>query len=463
MEGKGFVMVLEKGLSDTRLHGTEYQNIKAEFDNVCAEQEKIDNTGFGIVFECINETLLSGTPHPTLWPFTDDEKVIRKALELTGKSSDKAFCERFMKSYRLFVKGKELQTKGLELLAKNHSKSQKKIIVDGWQFVPFSLVGSPELMRGVDVIMKGDALKGRGLFANHLQMEQEDELLDEFLCVETYGLKASFVPFLDELKRYGIVDGENPFFSKEYARLLFAQLKRAGEYIKGHTDKPQGVKNEIVRLAEEFDILPIWGLFFQILFLQGLCRLLEGANIKEGEDGYNELSSLQEWLCLRLAGKELDFCYKPYGDKDREQLKPFCSYLISTEVGRLVQETLFAKEHQPERPEKAPEGAVILPDVLNTDEAKKVFLKAIQAGLMSKEGTRYKWNDTKQLLAYFAEKMSDKFSMEKRLNNKGEKMTSWKPFENMFGIKGLKDAKQDWLKTNTKFTPTGYEKVDALF
>ncbi len=43
-----------------------------------------------------------------------------------------------------------------------------------------------------------------------------------------------------------------------------------------------------------------------------------------------------------------------------------------------------------ERPEKAPGGAVILPDVLNTDEAKKVFQKAIEAGLMGKEDTRYK-------------------------------------------------------------------------
>jgi hypothetical protein len=137
-------------------------------------------------------------------------------------------------------------------------------------------------------------------------------------------------------------------------------------------------------------------------------------------------------------------------------------YIGSRELAQRYIDAL-PKDNAQEQPKTAPEGAVILPDVLNTDEAKKVFQKAIQAGLMSKEGTRYKWNDTKQLLAYFAEKMSDKFGMEKRLNNKGEKMTSWKPFENMFGIKGLKDAKQDWLKTNTKFTPTGYEKVDALF
>lgn len=350
MDKQGYVMFMDKGLGDVQLPNSDYQNIKKEFDRLCDEQEKIDNTGFGKVFECINETLLEGKPHPTLFPYTDDEQVIRKALELTGNSNDEAFCERFMRHYRLFVEGKALQAKGLGLLAQYYAQNhQKEISVEGWQFVPISIVGNPDIIKWVDEKIMNDAQEGKGLFANHFQIPQEDEFLDEFLGVEAYGLKCSFVPFLDELKRFGVVDGQEPFFSKELTRGLFATLKEAANYLKENTDKPQAIKNEIARLVNEFDSIPIWGLFFQILMLQGLCRLLEGVNINEGDDGYNEACSLYEWLYLELAKKEIDFCSKPYGAKDREQLKPLCAYLMSTEVGQLVQGHLFGNEPQPEQ------------------------------------------------------------------------------------------------------------------
>lgn len=350
MDKQGYVMFMDKGLGDVQLPNSDYQNIKKEFDRLCDEQEKIDNTGFGKVFECINETLLEGKPHPTLFPYTDDEQIIRKALELTGNSNDEVFCERFMRHYRLFVEGKKLQAKGLGLLAQHYAQNhQKEISVEGWRFVHFSIVGNPDIIKWVDEKMMNDAQEGKGLFANHFQIPQEDELLDEFLGVEAYGLKCSFVPFLDELKRFGVVDGQEPFFSKELTRGLFAMLKQAANYLKEHTDKPQAIKNEIARLVNEFDNIPIWGLFFQILFLQGLCRLLEGVNINEGDDGYNEASSLYGWLYKELAKKEIDFCYKPYGAKGREQLKPLCAYLMSTEVGQLVQSSLFGNKPQPEQ------------------------------------------------------------------------------------------------------------------
>lgn len=70
--------------------------------------------------------------------------------------------------------------------------------------------------------------------------------------------------------------------------MLFAFLKEATTYINENTEKPQAIKNEIVRKVKQLDDVSIWGLFFQILFLQGLCRWLEGVNINEGDNGYNE-------------------------------------------------------------------------------------------------------------------------------------------------------------------------------
>ncbi len=45
---------------------------------------------------------------------------------------------------------------------------------------------------------------------------------------------------------------------------------------------------------------------------------------------------------------------------------------------------------------------------------------------------------------------------------KGEK-TSWKPFENLFGEKDLRFAKQEAMRFNYRFEPNGYEEIDTIF
>ena len=57
-----------------------------------------------------------------------------------------------------------------------------------------------------------------------------------------------------------------------------------------------------------------------------------------------------------------------------------------------------------------------------------------------------------------------------KMDKDGNIVTSWKPFENLFDYKGkeigrnkLKDAKQNWMRLNLEFYPTGYNKVDALY
>lgn len=108
-----------------------------------------------------------------------------------------------------------------------------------------------------------------------------------------------------------------------------------------------------------------------------------------------------------------------------------------------------------------------LPAELNIDKAQKILQKAIQANLCDEN---YTWKETQQLLAYFADKMSHYLELTKKMGHDGEIQTSWKPFETLFEYEGkvqgknkLKGAKQNWMRLNTKFEPTGYERIDALF
>ena len=110
------------------------------------------------------------------------------------------------------------------------------------------------------------------------------------------------------------------------------------------------------------------------------------------------------------------------------------------------------------------------PSVLNTDKAKAILQKVIAAELCD---SNYEWKDTIQLLAYFAYKMSAYLKLKVQTYSKNKRSipaTSWKPFQTLFKYNGkkldkdqLKSARQNWLKYNAEFMPTGYEKIDALF
>ena len=104
-----------------------------------------------------------------------------------------------------------------------------------------------------------------------------------------------------------------------------------------------------------------------------------------------------------------------------------------------------------------------MPDALQTDEAREIFKRSEDSGLLSISGNCVKWNGEKQLLAYFAARMSERFCLTNKLDKDGHVTTAWKPFEILFDVQDLKGAKQNWMRLNTKFEPTGFEKVDALF
>lgn len=116
----------------------------------------------------------------------------------------------------------------------------------------------------------------------------------------------------------------------------------------------------------------------------------------------------------------------------------------------------------PEPPQPQPEGAG-LPDVLNTDEAKGLLDRLCKAGFAKIEDGGYKWIGTKVLCAYFADSASHSLNLSNTMDKEGNITTSWKPFEALFGIEGLKVAKQNWMRLNTKFEPKGFEAIAKLF
>lgn len=162
--------------------------------------------------------------------------------------------------------------------------------------------------------------------------------------------------------------------------------------------------------------------------------------------------------------------------KDHRLITDVDSYIGSMELAQRYIDAL-PKEPQPEQansgqttdaqslnPEpQQMELKDLLPKKLKADEAVEVFQNAIDAQLITNSPEGLKWNDTKQLLAYFATKVSDKFNLTTKLDKDGNKTTDWKTFETLFEQKGLKGAKQNWMRLKTKFEPTGFEKVDALF
>jgi hypothetical protein len=117
-----------------------------------------------------------------------------------------------------------------------------------------------------------------------------------------------------------------------------------------------------------------------------------------------------------------------------------------------------------EQSQQAPkEPSFTLPNELDTEEARAYFQKAIEVGLMNDiTSTGYEWNDTKQLLAYFAEQLSKKLRLSDKQDKGGNTMINWKVFEIAFNVPNLKQGKFDWMKLYTTFTPKGYEKIDAI-
>lgn len=340
----------------------EYKGLQQQFDALCNEMDLLYRTDFEKVFD--NLFKIDTTLNKN-FPCTENEDEIREAVLQAGFGGDEAFINDFIKYNRLFIEGKQIQKKGLEIMAQDFTelisqqeKQQSK--PDEWQFVGFHIIASPELHDGINEILKDEAEHGKGLFANVTDIPLEDIDEDEFDMVEVYNCQATFTKYLAELKRFSIIGavGDEAFLNKTFKNTLMRLLRGLATYIKENTDKQAATKNEITDTIKILDELSHWGLFLQILILQGLCRWLESVNINEGDKGFDEAQALYDWLLEHLAEKIMNLAFKPYSDGDKARLKPLTDYLYSIEIGRWVQEQIFSKPQQD--------------DILLPDEAKEL-------------------------------------------------------------------------------------------
>lgn len=289
-------------------------------------------------------------------PFASTREITMKAIKEAGFEGNKEVITAFIQHEKDYNDFSKLDAKGLELglkiaslsVCRNDEEDTNKI--DGWQFYPISIIAPQQIQEKIiKPMIEAQAIKGEGLFLNSTNIPLEDEDEDEFLMIEAYNCNASMSGYWQELKDFGIIgigktDGFLPY---QFKQCLLQLLKEVATYIKNNTDAPSKAKNKVTNTLKALDKLPVWGLFFQILLLQGLCRWLENMDIDEKSPSLKEAQLFYNWLYMALAEKEMNFCFVPYGDEDKKQLKPLCTYLYTTEIGKVVQEHIFGKP-QPE-------------------------------------------------------------------------------------------------------------------
>lgn len=446
----------------------ELEELTTKFNALCDEQEKLPREGFAKVFEVLDGLEDTFTPQH---PYTENEDIINKALEITGHSGDEAFCKAFKRNNKIMIEGKKIQAKGLEIFAmQQHEKiKEEPKKPNEWQFVPIRIFAPKEIMDNViNPIMEKDAKEGKGLYGNITDIPEENESMDEwFFDIEAYGMKCSLEPLYRELQNYGIVDSvlKNDTIREYYLKAIKSLI----HFIRDNTDKPNKTRNYISKTLKGLDDIPAFGLLLQILLLQGLIKWFENVNLKEGNNGYNEACELVKWIGKLLVEKEIRFCYYRWGDDDKEYLKPFCNYLLSTEIGKAVQNSLFEKqldcsciidEHGMKKVPNEPEDnkkAADEPDLPNkiTHKEALYFEKAIKAGLMEQSGNGYRWLHNRSLkasLGYFLNRI---------FNPKGTAQIPYSYLETLFGVTRLDTSIDQAL--NPKKPQKWRKDIDTLF
>lgn len=313
--------------------------LQKEFERLCDEQDQLPTEGFAKVFEVLDSLEEAFTPQH---PYTENEAAIDKALEITGHSSDEAFCKAFKRNNQIIIEGRKIQAKGLEIFAMEQCRKyeNEQSSYNEWQFVPIRIFAPKEIMDNVITPrLEADAKEGKGFYANITDIPEEDESLDNWFDIEAYGIKCSLEPLYRDLQNFGVVDSllENKTIRDYYLKTIKALIY----FIRDNTDKPNRTRNHITKILKSLDDIPAFGLLLQILLLQSLVKWFENVDLKEGDSGYIEACSLINWIGKQLMQKEVRFCFFRWGEDDKKFLKPFCNYLLSTEIGKAVQDRMF--------------------------------------------------------------------------------------------------------------------------
>lgn len=419
-----------------------YSELAKKYKELGKEAGKYNKPEYDEVYKLISELVKGrrdvGDNGDLAFPLVTGD-IIDEALNKTGYSRNKAFVSDFKKYREIEQEAREVQLQGLLLSDSPIGKALQAQLkeepnTDSWQFRSIKIVVPISMQKIMDNLLERDLKDGKGLYKNITEIPIEDEDEDDFLLIEAYGIKCSLEPYYRELQRYEVTN--IALLSEKKPRGIFLSiLKMLVMFIKDNTAAPNKVRNKITDTLKVLDKVPVIGLIWQILLLQGLSRWIKDAHI---ESGLNEAQELYNWICMQLIKKEIRFCYFPWGKEDRERLKPLCNYLYSTEVGKMVQKKLF-KDKQPQENKNPSTSTPQLPKELDTEKGRELLQRAINAGFLSET---YKWiGSTKGLLAYFTERASEYLSLGKGIYDSKPKI-SWKPFEILFNEKNLSISKK---------------------
>lgn len=325
----------------------EWQELQAKFMALCDEQESIYKPQFEAIFAALFEidegqrAIYNTNGWNMRQPLPDkaDEGIIAQAIKKAGFAKKTNIADGFLRYANIVIEGKQLRQK-MALQNLTEIEPPQPPLVAGWVFKPMACIAAPvEFHNTIIEAVYNAALKG--LFDSKTDTPNVDELLDELMMAEAFNVRCSLTHYTEELRRYNIIQGDGSFFDRDCTRLLLATLKEAVQALKEHSDQPNTLKKDIADILKRFDDVKVWGIFFQILVLQGLVDLLERLDINEGDTGFDEAQAFLNWTFEILIEKEYCFtCVNSiaYGDGDFQRLQPLCEYLMTTTAGKAVQE-----------------------------------------------------------------------------------------------------------------------------